>query len=288
MARVILFGGGDGGGLLIGASGVRPIPPFDPKLRLQLRSLSALLKVTAALPAEAVRSDLESLTTKLSTTVVDQVEAVIGELDEEQAITYQDDDGGFTCGSTGKPPLPIPWPPLEWPRLDDVLSHGLMDHDLLQLVDEATKKKIDVTTLIKDPEGVAKDLGLSISSRSAADLKLLLPTTDPRVTDPPDPGIVDGVGQEIREYFRQVVTQGQHLERWATQPAEISRALGVKLSPAAIDRLLAGGNSAIPGFGPQANPVAVAVVVAVVVMLVPSPTGSFRFKVKDSSNVPKF
>ena len=30
--RVILFGGGDGGGLIIGPHGVRPIPPFDPGL----------------------------------------------------------------------------------------------------------------------------------------------------------------------------------------------------------------------------------------------------------------
>jgi hypothetical protein len=32
-ARVVLFGGGEGGGLIFGLHGVRPIPPFDSVLR---------------------------------------------------------------------------------------------------------------------------------------------------------------------------------------------------------------------------------------------------------------
>jgi hypothetical protein len=45
MATVILFGGGDAGGIIISDKGVRGIPPFDPGVLLQLRGVSALVPV---------------------------------------------------------------------------------------------------------------------------------------------------------------------------------------------------------------------------------------------------
>ena len=54
MAQLILFGGGDGGGLLIGSHGVRPVPPFNSDIRLQLHGVSALLNGKGATSQESV------------------------------------------------------------------------------------------------------------------------------------------------------------------------------------------------------------------------------------------
>ena len=43
MKAVILFGGGDGGGLIITDKGVKPIPPFDPAIRSNLKSAAAMV-----------------------------------------------------------------------------------------------------------------------------------------------------------------------------------------------------------------------------------------------------
>jgi hypothetical protein len=76
MAKVILFGGGDGGGIIIGPDGVRPIPPWDPALRRQLRSISALLQAAQGLPDAEVRGELGELVNRLTNLSVTQVEAV--------------------------------------------------------------------------------------------------------------------------------------------------------------------------------------------------------------------
>lgn len=61
MARVILFGGGDGGGLIIGPNGVRPIPPFDPVLLKQIKAISQLTQAIQLADGTASR-ELASLT----------------------------------------------------------------------------------------------------------------------------------------------------------------------------------------------------------------------------------
>jgi hypothetical protein len=107
MAQVILFGGGDAGGLIITAHGIRRIPPFDPGLRLQLRGVSALTQASGQLQGD---QDFSALVNKLAHHAVARVGAVVGVLDAENSLIFQDDAGGFSCGSTGKPPIPLPHP----------------------------------------------------------------------------------------------------------------------------------------------------------------------------------
>lgn len=109
MARLILFGGGDAGGILITANGVKPIPPYDPRLRLQLRAVAGLLHGSVGLPTNA-RHEMEGLAAKAAALVVSDLAATYGPLEGDHAVAFFDPDGGFTCGSTGKP-FPFPWPP---------------------------------------------------------------------------------------------------------------------------------------------------------------------------------
>src|SRR4029078_2310639 len=46
-SMMILFGGGDGGGIVIDAKGIHRIPPYDPGVLLQLKAASALVSVNA-------------------------------------------------------------------------------------------------------------------------------------------------------------------------------------------------------------------------------------------------
>ncbi len=109
MAKLILFGGGDAGGIMITPNGIKPIPPFDPLLRLRLRGLSLLLHGSASLGGNSQR-EMETLTTKASHALVNDLQDVagVGSLEGENTVVYWDVDDGFTCGSTGKP---FPFPP---------------------------------------------------------------------------------------------------------------------------------------------------------------------------------
>lgn len=103
MAKLILFGGGDAGGIMITQNGIKPIPPFDPLLRLRLRGLSLLLHGSVG------NTQIEALTTKAAHILVNDLQDVagVGSLEGENSVVYWDVDDGFTCGSTGKP-FPIP------------------------------------------------------------------------------------------------------------------------------------------------------------------------------------
>ena len=72
MTKVILFGGGDAGGLIIGSNGVRPIPPFDPSIRLQLRGLSALKNGIKCMPENPqTLREMGTLVNRVSNLVVE-------------------------------------------------------------------------------------------------------------------------------------------------------------------------------------------------------------------------
>jgi len=86
------------------------------------------------------------------------------------------------------------------------------------------------------------------------------------------------------------VEDGQHLSTWATRPFEVSQALGVELSDAAIDRLVAVGSGGIrrPG-GEVENPaVVVAVAVGVLIMLVDKPAEFEVLAIRDRSGRANF
>ena len=65
---MILFGGGDGGGIIIDANGIHRIPPYDPGVLLQLKTASALVGVSALHDAALTR-EATAMAERLTTTV---------------------------------------------------------------------------------------------------------------------------------------------------------------------------------------------------------------------------
>lgn len=103
---LILFGGGDGGGYRITPHGIHRIDPFGPAVFGQLKAVSALVQAQHSVPEGAIRNELGALTTRLSGEVVAETGRAAG---TRGGLVYLDDvDGGFICGSTGQPPIPIP------------------------------------------------------------------------------------------------------------------------------------------------------------------------------------
>ena len=279
MAKVILFGGGDAGGLIIGPNGVRPIPPFDPSIRLQLRGLSALINGITRMPEKPER-EMGKLINRVSNLIVEQVEAVVGRLEGENSLIYQDEDGGFTCGSTGKPPIPFPWPPQQSSSLADLIASGVLERELVDFVKDASVKGIKTEEILENPSGIADKLGTQLSERTIQDLQQLAPSQVEKITDP--------VEREVLEFFHKVVKDGRFLSTWATRPSEVSAKLKVQLSDKAFDRIVAGGSSTIFDPGIAANPVAIAVVVGIVIMLYDRNAELANLRVKDRSGIAKF
>lgn len=279
MAQVILFGGGDGGGLIITASGVRPIPPFDPALRLQLRSVSALLRAERLIPPDEARRQIGSLVNKLTNLAVGQVEGVIGELDAQFGIVYQDDDGGFTCGSTGKPPIPFPWPPAPLPGVDDLVRRGVLAEEVLEFARLAANAGADLSNLFRDPAAEASRLGIELPERAERQLKELSIADPEKLEDPVD--------REIVEFFHKAVKDGRHLDAWATRPFDVARALDVELSSAAAERIVGASGIRFGGRDPNValSPVAVAIVVVIVIVVW---NRERRVPVIDESGIEKF
>lgn len=280
MAKVILFGGGDGGGLIITADGVRPLPPFDPYVRAQIKAVSQLVvAIQGGEARESDRGELTTLATRLANLAVQQLEAIVGTLDEEASlIVMSDDDGGFVCGTTGKTPTPLPRPPKELPTLSNMLARGVIDQSMLTFVRKATEQGRSVEDVLEHPVEIASELGIELSERSAHDLQRLAPS---RVSELEDP-----VAREIVTFFQRVLSDGRYVDSWAVRPAAVSKALDVELSNAAQERIIAAGAVFLPQqVGIVAFPWIVAiVVVAIVVDIIDEPEAD----VVDRSGQPKF
>lgn len=249
MKMVVLFGGGDGGGLIITDNGVRPIPPFDPGLRQLLRSAAAAVNAAAAAKGESRRGKMAKLSTSLCNLAVEQVEEVVGPLDGERAIVYQDDDGGFTCGSTGKPPIPIPWPPQSLPTISDLIASGAIEKDLVEFVQRAQASNIAMTEMFENPAEISRKLGISLSEKTAKDIQYLAPSRLNQIADPTE--------REIVGFYHKVIADGRFVETWFSRPYQVAQDLKFKLSDAALERIAAGGAVAglgsLGGFGPRAD-----------------------------------
>jgi len=106
MAKVIWKG--NGVGIVITANGIKIIPPCDPEVLATLRAIGGILAAHRALPAE-VQREAAAFSAKLGSFAAHAAEKAAGErLDAEGGVAFYDDGDGFTCGSTGKPPIPIP------------------------------------------------------------------------------------------------------------------------------------------------------------------------------------
>ena len=72
------------------------------------------------------------------------MEAVVGKLGGDNAIVYLDAEDGFTCGSTGKMPIPIKWPPHHPPSIVDLITSGQIERELIDFVKEASDKGFSI------------------------------------------------------------------------------------------------------------------------------------------------
>ena len=259
-ARVILFGGGDGGGLIFGLHGVRPIPPFDPALRKQLQAVN-LLTHALQLRGRHAPTDLSSLTRELTNVVVGELEAVVGPLAERGGLTYQAVDGGFTLGTRGEPPIPFPWPPATGPSIEELAATGMLERELAAVLRSG---KVGIRDLLDNPDRSTKLAGAELSEHTRAQLRALAPSQIIKLPDP--------VGREIAWFFHRVLADGRWLEVWSIRPHEVAAALGTTLSDAALDRIVAGGSTAVrPSGGSDeiANAaISMAVAVGVAILLV--------------------
>jgi len=105
---MILFGGGDGGGIVIDATGVHRIPPYSPDFLRQLKAASALVSLNTLRNVNLTK-EATAIAEQLTSAVIPQIAKTAGTTNlGDNSIAFVDDDGGFVCGSTGKRPLPIP------------------------------------------------------------------------------------------------------------------------------------------------------------------------------------
>lgn len=278
MNRVILFGGGDGGGIIIGPDGVRPIPPFDPGILLQFKAVAHLTRAQPLLSRELQRQ-LAPLLNKTANLLVGQVERLAGPLDAEAGIVFQDADGGFTCGSTGKPPIPLPWPPSRFPVLDALLERGVLDRGALDVVRESTEKGASLSALLRDPLAELQRVGIKPTAQQQKGLQSL------RLADPAK--VADPVDREVVQFFHAAAADDRLLREALTQPEDVAAKVNFKLGKEAAERirLVSGGGLSVRGPGTVMNPVAVAVLVATVIMLYTRPEG---IPVRDLSGIEKF
>jgi len=106
---MILFGGGDGGGISIGQDGkLHRIPPWTPDVMAALKAAGAVLKASIHVES-ALGAELKAVGEKLTTSVIPRL-AKTAEATGGGAVLFLDGDDGFTCGTGGGHPIPVPIP----------------------------------------------------------------------------------------------------------------------------------------------------------------------------------
>ncbi len=109
---MVLFGGGDGGGIYIDAKGVlHRIPPWTPDLMAQLKAVNALTSAAGRVKAPEIGKEMHGLAERLASGVIPRLAQSVGGIGAgENTVAFFDGDDGFFCGSTGKRPIPFPIP----------------------------------------------------------------------------------------------------------------------------------------------------------------------------------
>jgi hypothetical protein len=247
---LVLFDGGDNGGILLSGRGVRPIPAFDPALRLTLESVAMLMTSVSATQDRDFAKKLGRKATELCNLAIAQLEQLLGPLDRDRGLVYQCEHGGFTCGAAGRPPLAFSWPPKSSTSVTDLISAGVVRADLVELLQRAAAANVDIFEVFEDPRAIARRLGVALSEKSADDLGVLAPS---RLGE-----IEDEVDREIYGFLHAVAKHGGYWQVCLDRPQEAARALGVELSDAAIERI--GNRGAAETFVTAVGPLGLAVV----------------------------
>lgn len=286
MKRIVIPDGGRSGALIVTQHGVRSIPPLDPATLHLLKAAASLVLASTTAADEKDRRSIARHSTTITNLVVQEIEQAIGPLEGESSILYYDEDGGFTCGSTGKPPIPFPWPPSPIASLQDLLAAGVVEPELIEYMEKGRAAGIALKTMFREPDEVARKLHIRLSEKAVQDLKQLAPAADIPIKEPVD--------REILQFFHQVVEDGRFTASWAAKPYETAHALEVELSDAAIERLLARGSLVShgpSGGGPVADfgvsVITVSVADAVIVYIVATKSRPIEEVVLDRSAIEK-
>jgi len=235
MRMVIVFDAGETGGLLVTDTGARPLQPFERSIRLSLKAAAAMVNAADLELSVTTRGKLAREATNLCNIAVEQVEDVVGQLDQERSLIFQSADGGFICGAGGKPPIALPWP-LRPPSVSEAIASGVIDGDAVELLRAARAKQVPLLEVFEDPEQAAERLGVSISTRAAAVLRPLAPS---KLGD-----FSDTVDREIVGMLHRVLEDGRFLDNWHLRPYEVARTLNVQISDEALESLASGGAGA--------------------------------------------
>ena len=112
MAYVVLFGGGDAGGVILTEHGIKPIPPWNPLGLGQLRALSALVAARAAVGPRRAGKTLDGVIDTLGRAVMEAANEDFGSLGNG-GILFADEAEGVYCGTGGPVHVPIRRPAAE-------------------------------------------------------------------------------------------------------------------------------------------------------------------------------
>lgn len=241
MKRIVVPDGGRRGTLIVTENGVRSAKPFSPAILHLLKATASLVGASSASDDAKDSRSIARHSTTIANLAIQQIEQAIGPLDEESSLLYYDEDGGFSCGSTGKVPIPFPWPPSPIPSLQDLLAAGVVEQEVVDYMEKGRGAKIELRKMFEQPEKVAETLGIRLSEKSVSDLKQLDPAAPITITEPID--------REILQFFHKVVEDGKHISTWFAKPYETAHDLRFELSDKALERLLARGSMAWHGPG---------------------------------------
>jgi|SRR5579885_3437086 len=116
MEIVILFGGGDGGGIIITANGIIRIPPYGPNIQRMFGAALSMMAAASFVQESGLAKGLVEQATKLAILGKEMLGKQNSQVSGISQFGYMDDDGVFTCGSTG-PIIFVPRGP-GWPRFE--------------------------------------------------------------------------------------------------------------------------------------------------------------------------
>ena len=119
--------------------------------------------------------------------------------------------------------------------LGDLIAAGVLERELVDFLNKAGEKKMEICDVLEDPTGAAHKLGVRLSERTIKDLQQVAPSRVEKISDP--------VSREVVQFFHQVAKDGRFLTTWATRPYQVADQLKVQLSDAALERILAAGAS---------------------------------------------
>jgi hypothetical protein len=109
---LILFGGGDGGGIYIGPDGrIHRLPPWTPNVMAQLKAANVLTTAAQRVGQSELGTEMRRFAERLTAAVIPEVAKSVGGIPAgENTVAFLDADDGFVCGSTGQKPVPVPIP----------------------------------------------------------------------------------------------------------------------------------------------------------------------------------